>query len=60
MIARERCNEHLERIKFLNNGGRLECPYCRKGFVSRVSEGTYICDKCGKGMITRIKIDLPA
>ena len=58
--ALEMLEEHENMMRLLRSGGKIPCPNCEDGHISRISEGAYICDKCGKGMIGRVNIDLPS
>ncbi len=45
---------HIERIKLLERGGKLPCPFCGKGFIVMVNKAAFLCTDCGKGMVFRV------
>lgn len=53
-------NEHLERKKILDSGGRIKCPNCKDGHIKKVTEDVYMCDKCKCGITGRVPLNIPA
>lgn len=53
-------NEHMERKKILDSGGRIKCPNCKDGFIIKVADDVYLCDKCKCGIIPRFPLDVSA
>lgn len=54
----EKKNSTLEKMDYMRNGGKLECPFCKKGMISMVSEEVFRCDKCNKAIVGRINIKI--
>lgn len=53
-------NEHVERIRILEGGGRIKCPNCEDGYIIKIDDEIYMCKKCKVGIVSRFKLDLPA
>ena len=53
-------NEHMERKKTLDNGGRIKCPNCKDGYIVKVADDVYLCNKCKCGITARVPLDIPA
>lgn len=53
-------NEHMERKKILDEGGHIKCPNCKEGYIGRVADDVYVCDKCKCGIVGRFPLHRPA
>lgn len=43
----------------MDQGGKLPCPWCKKGLISKESRAVYRCDNCRKAIVGRVKLELP-
>ena len=50
-------NEHMERKTILDKGGRIKCPNCKDGYIAKLTDDIYLCDKCKYGIIGRFSLD---
>lgn len=55
-INNEKVEEHLQRMELLRKGGEIDCPFCKKGKISRTNDIVFVCDKCGKGIVGRVAL----
>ena len=56
----EQLKKHMERMEVMDNGGKIKCPNCKDGYIRKVEEGIYLCNKCKCGIVSRMPLDLPA
>lgn len=48
---------HQERMKRLEEGEKMRCPFCRRGEIKSVDKYIIKCDTCGKAIVPRIKLN---
>ena len=45
-------------MEILRSGGEIECPFCKSGKIRMIIHAVFLCDKCGRGIVSRVKLDL--
>lgn len=53
----EQSYDPLEKFNYMDQGGKLPCPWCKEGFISKESVAVYRCDSCKKAIVGRIKLE---
>lgn len=53
---KERSKKSAETLRYLEAGGEIECPICKRGKVKMRTPASFLCDRCGKGIIINYKI----
>lgn len=41
-------------IKIMDEGGKILCPFCQKGYIKKMNDAVYICDNCRRGIVRRV------
>mgnify|MGYP003291942528 CR=1 FL=1 len=50
-------NVSFDRMSHLANGGEIDCPYCKEGKISMVNRAVFLCNKCKRGIVARVKLN---
>ena len=50
--------EHLQRKNILDHGGRIKCPRCTEGYIIKMADDVYMCEKCKCGITFRFPLDV--
>ena len=48
----KRTDRSIKRLQILNSGKSIKCPLCKKGEVRKIKPALYLCDNCGRGIIS--------